>query len=233
MTTDSDRTGYFPADALLPKITRQFTDFILSREHPCLGAKSALRNDAYQVSHYDTLGTPASANRLATDLLSFIKQRDVMVGNFTTFVAIFDQPDDLSEEEFEAQLWQQLIALHAVDRHPWASSVASEPADPNFGFSFGGVAFFVVGLHARSNRLARRFQYPTLVFNAHAQFEQLRKKDKFKKMQHVIRERDRAWQGSDNPMLTDFGTTSEARQYSGRAVGADWQCPFLHQDASR
>ena len=33
-------------------------------------------------------------------------------------------------------------------------------------------------------------------------------------------------------MLADFGTVSEARQYSGRTVSADWQCPFLHKDAS-
>ena len=45
-------------------------------------------------------------------------------------------------------------------------------------------------------------------------------------MQKIIRARDRDNAGSINPMLSDFGTRSEARQYSGRAVGDDWQCPL-------
>ena len=155
-----------------------------------------------------------------------------MTGPFTTFVAVFDQPTNASEEHFEALLWQQLALLHQIDQQPWAPSAARDPRHPDFGFSFGGVAFFLVGLHPRSVRLARRFAYPTLVFNAHAQFEQLRASGKFKKMQHVIRNRDHAWQGTNNPMLADFGTVSEARQYSGRTVSADWQCPFVHKDAS-
>ena len=32
--------------------------------------------------------------------------------------------------------------------------------------------------------------------------------------------------GSINPMLARHGDASEARQYSGRAVGGDWVCPF-------
>lgn len=218
-------------DPALRQITQQFNSFILQSEFPCLGAKSALRNGACQVGHYETLGTLASARRMASDLLSFIETRESATGNFSTFAAVFDHPMDVSEEQFETLLWQQLSALHHIDRHPWAPSAAHDPNHPDFGFSFGGVAFFLVGLHPRSARLARRFTYPTLVFNAHAQFEQLKKAGKFKKMQHVIRNRDRAWQGTYNPMLADYGTVSEARQYSGRAVAADWQCPFLHKDA--
>ena len=33
-------------------------------------------------------------------------------------------------------------------------------------------------------------------------------------------------QGTINPNLADFGDASEARQYSGRAVEANWTCPF-------
>ena len=43
-----------------------------------------------------------------------------------------------------------------------------------------------------------------------------------------IRERDKALQGEINPMLRDFGVTSEAKQYSGREVDKSWKCPF-HQ----
>jgi FPC/CPF motif-containing protein YcgG len=45
-------------------------------------------------------------------------------------------------------------------------------------------------------------------------------------MQETIRARDLELQGSINPMLSDFGVDSEARQYSGRAVEENWQAPF-------
>ncbi|MNR56963.1 YqcI/YcgG family protein [compost metagenome] len=51
-------------------------------------------------------------------------------------------------------------------------------------------------------------------------------------MQDAIRTRDIALQGSINPVLARFGEASEARQYSGRAVEADWQCPF-HSKAAK
>ena len=67
---------------------------------------------------------------------------------------------------------------------------------------------------------------PTLVFNLHAQFEQLRASGTFSRMRDRIRARDRALQGQINPMVSDHGTSSEARQYSGREVGPDWRAPF-------
>ena len=39
-------------------------------------------------------------------------------------------------------------------------------------------------------------------------------------------ERDVEVSGAPNPMLARHGAVSEARQYSGRAVGSDWSCPF-------
>ncbi|MFL6514134.1 MAG: YqcI/YcgG family protein, partial [Chthoniobacterales bacterium] len=67
-------------------------------------------------------------------------------------------------------------------------------------------------------------------------FERLRTDGKWKKMQTAIRARELVLQGSVNPMLSDFGQESEARQYSGRAVPEDWsppaggegKCPFGH-----
>jgi FPC/CPF motif-containing protein YcgG len=64
------------------------------------------------------------------------------------------------------------------------------------------------------------------VFNPHEQFERLRADGKWKHMQETIRERDVQLQGTINPMLSDFGERSEARQYSGRAVDEDWRAPF-------
>ena len=104
--------------------------------------------------------------------------------------------------------------------------VAHDPDDPHFAMSFGGEAFFVVGLHPEASRPGRRFEVPAMVFNLHDQFEQLRAEGRYGPLSSAIRERDRALAGSDNPMLAEHGTISPARQYSGRAVGADWRCPY-------
>jgi FPC/CPF motif-containing protein YcgG len=207
-------------------LAQQFNNFVLDPDYPCLGAKSAFRTDSYHVRSYRTLGSDITARALGPDLRRFIAAQSTMNHAFTTFVAIFDDPSIRSEVHFEQLLWQQLDALHRADEHPWTATASSDPSDNNFGFSFGGVAFFVVGMHPLSARQARRFVRPALVFNDHRQFEQLRAQGNFPKMQRVIRERDEAWQGTTNPMLADFGTASEARQYSGRAVPATWKCPF-------
>ena len=73
---------------------------------------------------------------------------------------------------------------------------------------------------------ARRFRYPTLIFNLHGQFERLRETGRYEKLRGSILARDRALQGSENPMLSRHGETSEARQYSGRAVPAGWSAPY-------
>src|SRR5215204_4076537 len=108
----------------------------------------------------------------------------------------------------------------------WDTAVSSDPDDPRFAFSFGGRAFFLIGLHPGSSRWARRFAWPTIVFNAHHQFERLRTTGRYDPLQAAIRDRDTALQGSTNPTLAAFGTASEARQYAGRAVEPDWRCPF-------
>ncbi|MEX2455107.1 MAG: guanitoxin biosynthesis heme-dependent pre-guanitoxin N-hydroxylase GntA, partial [Rhodospirillaceae bacterium] len=93
-----------------------------------------------------------------------------------------------------------------------------------------GTAFFVVGLFPGASRTARRFDFPTLVFNSHEQFERMREDNGFDRMKEVIRRRDEALDGSINPMLEDYGAGSEARQYSGRRVRDDWECPLEVQE---
>jgi len=147
---------------------------------------------------------------------------------FVTRIALFESTPPLDEFQFERAMWQRLSAFHAIDRvdHEWDSSVSDDPQSPQFSLSIGGRAFYVVGLHPGSSRPARRFRCAALVFNLHSQFESLRADGRYEKLREAIIARDVAYSGSSNPMLAAHGTVSEARQYSGRQVGADWRCPF-------
>jgi FPC/CPF motif-containing protein YcgG len=162
------------------------------------------------------------------DLYAFVAERLGRGEQFTTFVAVFRERLGGGERRFEHALWRQLRRLHELDRryHEWDPRVSSDPADPNFSFSIAGNAFFVVGMHPRANRQARRFPWPALVFNAHQQFEDLRRDGRFDGLQRGIRKRDLVLQGSPNGNLTNYGEHSEARQYAGRIVEEDWTCPF-------
>ena len=81
-------------------------------------------------------------------------------------------------------------------------------------------------MHPGASRKARRFGCAALVFNLHSQFETLRGDGRYEKLRAAITGRDIAFSGSRNPMMKRHGEASEARQYSGREVGARWRCPF-------
>ena len=140
------------------------------------------------------------SDALAEDLARFARQASA-ANRLSAFVAIFTGRPPASERAFERRLWAQLQLLHERDDPAagWDPAVSADPRDPRFSFSFAGTAFFVVGLHPRSSRLARRFRYPALVFNPHAQFERLRREGRFERLRDVIRARDIALQGSINP----------------------------------
>jgi FPC/CPF motif-containing protein YcgG len=229
-------------DARTGKATAPLTEFvhdevralILNDRFPCFGAKSAFRLGTYRFGLYGDMGTAAATAGLARDLFTFADERAAIDGTFTTFLASFTGPTPPDEHAFERQLWATLQALHDLDapHHAWDPSVSDDPDDPLFSFSFAGTAFFVVGLHAASSRAARRFAWPTLVFNAHDQFEALRESGRFPRFQRVIRQAEETLQGTINPMLADYGARSEATQYSGRQVEPTWRCPFhAHRDA--
>lgn len=205
-----------------------FRALVLNPKFACVAAKSAINHGAYRMGVYPDLASPAATAGLAHDLYCFVQEQPLLGDGFSTFVAGFTGPTASDERDFERLLWAQLQALHDLDHphHAWDESVSSDPNHGDFSFSFGGRAFFVVGLHAASSRWTRRFAWPTLVFNAHAQFETLRSAGKYDRMQQVIRNRDQALQGSINANLSDFGDRSEARQYSGRPVEEQWICPF-------
>jgi uncharacterized protein len=218
--------GDEPAPALTQLVHAQVRALVLNPAFPCLGARAAFNQGMYRFGMYAALASDEATTALRDDLLAFVAEQSAMGSAFTTFIASFDGPLPRDEADFERLLWEQLSRLTACDVAAWDTAVSSDPDDPRFSFSFGGRAFFLVGLHPGSSRWARRFAWPTIVFNAHHQFEHLRATGRYVRLQAAIRGRDVALQGSPNPNLAAFGTASEARQYSGRAVEPDWRCPF-------
>jgi FPC/CPF motif-containing protein YcgG len=210
-----------------------FRALVLNPAFSCVGARSAIRRGNYRFGLYWQMGSPAATAGLARDLFDFAREQADLGGEFSTFVASFEGPSGVGEDEFEGLLWAQLQQLHEEDRrhHGYAPSVSPDPEDADFAFSFAERAFFVVGLHSASSRFARRFAWPTLVFNAHRQFERLREEGRYSRLQETIRLRERDLQGRLNPNLAEFGTISEARQYSGRPAEPEWRCPFFAPDA--
>lgn len=220
--------GAAPLSPLTALVHDGFRSLALNEHFSCVGAKAAIRQGGYRFGLYEALASPECSSGLAYDLFTFIEERHSLQTDFQTFVASFSGPVPADELAFERALWTTLQQLHDLDvaHHGWSAGVAADAADPHFSFSFAHTAFFVVGLHAASSRMTRRFAWPTLIFNPHDQFDRLRASGHYSRMQKVIREAEQALQGNINPMLNDFGERSEASQYAGRKVGPEWQCPF-------
>ncbi len=207
----------------------RFADFIRAHDFPCVGAKSALARGGLRIVVARDLTSAWDDLRIYAALLEFAADYRARPGPFQSLAVIFDGEAPPSEEAFEATLWERLQSLS--DKDGWLGQrydprVSEDTRDPHFSLSFGGEAFFVVGLHPKASRPARRFEAPVLVFNPHDQFEQLRAEGRYEVLRQSIIARDVALAGSPNPMLSRFGEVSEARQYSGRAVDETWACPF-------
>lgn len=220
------------ASELAEFVHGQFYALMMDVRFSCVAGRSAFNQKTYRFGMYPELTSAEATAGLCRDLYAFVQEQAEMNSNFTTFVASFAGPNPVDEEHFENLLWQQLQRLHEHDTSEWDAAVSSDPEDRHFSFSFAGRSFFIVGLHAGSSRWARRFAWPTLVFNAHHQFEHLRKTGKYAQFQRTIRGAERRLQGSINPSLMSFGEKSEAAQYSGRAVEENWKCPFTAREKS-
>jgi len=181
------------------------------------------------VSSLRAFGSAWDDLRILPALLDLAKSYREDPQPFQSLVVIFDDGAPEDEDGFERGIWERLQSL--TDKDEWLGQVADPrvahaPEDPHFAMSFGGEGFFVVGLHPRASRPARRFERPAMVFNLHDQFERLRAAGRYDMLRGAILARDEALAGSVNPMLAQHGSISAARQYSGRAVEAGWQCPF-------
>lgn len=202
---------------------------IADRDFPCVGAKSAMNSGMLEVVTAWSLTSAWDDLDIHKALLDWSEKYDANSAGLRSLAVVFSQPGDLDEAAFETALWERIQSL--ADKDQWLGQryepgVSSDPDDPHFSLSFGGKAYFVVGMHPRASRAARRMAYPAMIFNLHDQFVRLREEQRYEKMRSAILSRDVKLDGSINPMLARHGETSEARQYSGRAVNDDWRCPF-------
>lgn len=210
-------------------------EHVEARDFPCVGAKAALARGTLEVLACNAIDSAWDDLRIHDRLLHFAADYRRDPALFRSFAVIFEGPDDLSEAAFERALWDRVQSLS--DKDVWRGQsyddrVSPDPENPHFSLSFGGEAFFIVGLHPNASRPARRFARPTMVFNLHDQFERLRAEGRYEGMREKIMVRDEAIAGSRNPMLARHGEASEARQYSGRVVDKDWRCPFSYAGAN-
>jgi FPC/CPF motif-containing protein YcgG len=209
-------------------------DHVSDRAFPCVGAKSAMARGTLEVLACNRIDSAWDDLRIHDGLIRWAAAYRRDPGLFRSFAVVFEGPDDLDEPAFETALWARVQSLSDKDvwrGQPYDERVSADPDSPHFSLSFGGEAFFIVGLHPHASRPARRFARPTMVFNLHDQFETLRAEGKYENMREKILVRDETLAGSRNPMLSRHGDTSEARQYSGRAVDGEWACPFHYAGA--
>ncbi len=219
-------------ERIAARVDEDFRTFVGDDAFPCLAGKGAVHRGDYTLRVYPALGSEAAARSMVGDLARFVESIPADGAGLRTFAAVFVGEIPPDELDFEYKLWRQLQLLHDIDPHGgWDPTVSADADDAQFSFSFGGRGLFVVGLHPASSRLSRRFRWPTLMFNPRAQFDRLKAEGRFERLRAMVRERDVALQGSTNPNLADFGHASEARQYSGRATDAAWQCPFHRREA--
>jgi hypothetical protein len=203
--------------------------FVERREFPCVGAKSALAQGTLAIETAWSVTSAWDDLRIHDALERWSDAYVAGSQGFRSFAVVFSGPDHLDEAGFEQALWERLGSLIAKDGwrgNQYDPNFSNDPSDPHFALSFGGRAYFAVGLHPHASRKARRMPYPTIVFNLHDQFERLRGEQRYERMREVILARDEQLDGEPNPMVARHGEVSEARQYSGRAVGDDWECPF-------
>ena len=233
MPLDGEQATAAPSD-VQSELQDRFETFIRSSAFPCVGAKSALGKGQITVRIARDVRSAWDDLPIHSELHAFAQRYRAEPRLFQSFAVLFAGPVDLSEAEFEAHMWRRIQSL--TDKDVWRGAAADPrvdpaPDSPHFSLSFGGEAFFAVGLHPNASRDARRFETPAIVFNLHDQFERLRADGLYDRLRAAILERDAALQGSVNPMLARHGDASEARQYSGRQVDAAWRCPMRRPEA--
>ena len=209
-------------------ITNSYISFLSNKDFPCVAAKDALAKGNIRIMVADHMACPKDDREILDFIYAFTNMYRNSEKGFYSAAIIFKGPENINEKMFDMFMWQRLQSLKDLDVLQFLNDarVDADPNSENFSFSLMEEAYFIVGLHPESSRQARRFEYPALIFNPHAQFAEMKTAARYEKMKTIVRKRDMAYSGSVNPMLTDFGEASEVYQYSGRRYDSDWKCPL-------
>jgi len=215
-------------------LTSAFEEFVRDPLFPCVGAKAALSKKQMTFVVARNIKSALDDFDIHAAVRGLVDKYRKNRAPFRSLAVIFQRDLTLDELQFEYHLWERLQTLSDID--DWLGQekdarVAHDPNHPEFSLSFGGEAFFIIGLHPQASRPARRFVRPTMVFNLHDQFESLREANQYEKLRASILDRDVKIAGNVNPMLAKHGEVSAARQYSGRAVESGWKCPYQRAGA--
>ena len=161
-----DPLGYnAPADELRC-MHRELLGFVRANRPFGGSLLRAMEHDRYRIAEYFGLGTSESIEDMTMDLRWFAQQPGGLASEHTSFIAIFDDVTIRDEDDFEHQLWSQIIGMINIDSmtHAMTPSNDESPEDEHAQFGIGGHEFRVMGLHPFASDPHRRFAYPTLIF---------------------------------------------------------------------
>jgi len=82
----------------------RFRKLILRPDYSCLGAKAAFNDEKYGFAVHDEIGRDELTAGLCRDLCHFIQSGLMTSSEYSTFVAVFQSPIDLTEADFETCL---------------------------------------------------------------------------------------------------------------------------------
>lgn len=203
-------------------------NYIGEKSFPCIMAKALLKQGILRtclIKNFDDVREQGETLKEIYRFIEIFKQDRNKLCSFM----IFAEDEKLKNfGYFEESFWKFLSSLSQIDHQtfPHDQSVSSDPTKPNFSYSLGSEAFFILALHPQSERIARRFHTPVIVFNPHFQFEKMRSNGVFKKIRNTIRKRDLLLQDGPNSMLEDFGVKSEVYQYLAKSYHENDSIPL-------
>ncbi len=209
-------------------VKNEFVEFIENKFFPCIGAKTAMAKNQLSCLVAAHIFWPSDDEKIVAFLHTFIDKYRTSHHPFHSAAIIFIAPQDITETGYETAFWQRLQAISNIDaqHYKFDSRVSSDIQSPLFSFSIKVEALFAVGMHGSCSRDARRFKYPAIVFNPHAQFDMFKQTTKYKNLQSSIRKRDMVFSGLINPMLNDHAISPEIIQYTGKNYGHLFSCPL-------
>ena len=219
--------------ANIAEVEASFNEYINQIHFPCVGAKAAIAKQNAFVKVTGSIGSAMHDAEILAAIYQFVDVYRKAVTGLYSITIIFPEYITKSEDEFENYVWQRLQALADLDAQQYAydGRVSSDASSAAFSFSLKEEAFYIIGLHPNSSRAARQFKYPALTFNPHHQFVKLKQTGKYAALKHVIQKNEMLFNGSINPMLSDFGVASEAQQYTGKHYQNNMVCPLKMKHA--